>query len=252
MSSAVSDKQAIRALQTVQGFTSQRVVTVIGQEDSILTVNLAVHKRIMGAQRRGHAIGEQGAQALHRLQCYVAQGSSLHELVASNRKLFVTPDKLLRTTEADKVHTDLGQRLLSAEPLVVLGTRERLSAGEEIQPYAWRAQASLSGDTKAGKQLVERIRRFEGDPESRDRYRHFGAFVMLCVASGVTAGIEIFDVARGQLRMPYLLGRKAVRTTLEFMEDVGFQALSTRNQPLGPQDTNFYPTWSTAFSLRPT
>lgn len=250
MSSAVSDKQALRALQTVQGFTSQRVVTVIGQEDSILTVNMAVHKRIMGAQRRGHAIGEQGAEALQRLQHYVAQGSSLHELVAMNRKLFATPDKLLRTTESDKVHTDLGQRLLNAEPLIVLDARERMPAGEEIQPYAWRAQAALGGDTKAGKQLVDRIRRFEGDSETRDRYRHFGAFVMLCVASGVTAGIEIFDVARGQMRMPYLLGRKAVKTTLEFMEDVGFQALSTRNNPLGPQDTNFYPTWSTAFATR--
>ena len=250
MRPAVSDMQAIRALQTIQGFTSQRVVTVIGQEEQILMVNATVHSRIVGALRRGHPIGAEGQAALDDLRNYVAQGASLHELVAANRRMFATADKLIRSTEADKVHTDLGERLLKARPLKVLTTRERSPAAAEIQPYALRAQAALDGDTKAGKALVERIRNIEGNAETRDRFRHFGAFVMLCVASGVTAGIEIFDVARGQLRMPYLLGRRAIKTTLHFMEDVGFQALSTKNCPLGPADTNFYPTWSQAFAKR--
>ncbi|HSI03771.1 MAG: hypothetical protein ACAI38_17735 [Myxococcota bacterium] len=250
MCSAVSDKQAIRALQTIQGFTSQRVVTVVGQEEQILTVNLTVHSRIVGALRRGHPMGAEGHAAIDDLKSYVAQGSSLHELVAANRKLFATADKLIRSTEADKVHTDLGEQLLRARPLKILTTRERSPAAAEIQPYAWKAQAALGGDTRAGKALVERIRNIDGTAETRDRYRHFGAFVMLCVASGVTAGIEIFDVARGQVRMPYLLGRRAVKTTLHFMEDVGFQALSTKSCPLGPADTNFYPTWSQAFATR--
>ncbi len=250
MSTTVSDKQAIRALQTIQGFTSQRVVTVIGQEAQVLTVNLAVHSRVVGALRRGHHIGVAGQAALDALQRYVAQGSSLHELVASNRKMFAAADKLIRSAENDKVHTDLGEQLLKARPLQVLTARERSLAAAEIQPYAWKAQAALGGDTKAGKVLVERIRNYDGTAEMRDRYRHFGAFVMLCVASGVTAGIEIFDVARGQLRFPYLLGRRAIRTTLDFMEDVGFQALSTRECPLGPADTNFYPTWSQAFAAK--
>jgi hypothetical protein len=250
MSPAVSDKQALRALQLIQGFTSQRVVTVIGQEQRILTVNSVVHSRIVGASRRGHPIGAEGQAAIDDLRDYVGQGSSLHDLVAANRRLFAKADKLIRSTEADKVHTDLGEQLLKARPLKVLTTRERAAAAAEIQPYARRAQAALGGDNKAGKALVERIRNIDGTAETRDRFRHFGAFVMLCVATGVTAGIEIFDVARGQLRMPYLLGRRAIRTTLEFMEDVGFQALSTRNCPLGPQDTNFYPTWSQAFATR--
>ncbi len=250
MRPAVSDTQAIRALQTIQGFTCQRVVTVIGQEEQILTVNLTVHSRIVGALRRGHPMGVEGQGAIDHLRGYVAQGSSLHELVASNRKLFAVADKLIRSTESDKVHTDLAEQLLKAHPLEVLSTRERSPAVAEIQPYARRAEAALDGDTKAGKALVDRIRNVDGSAETRDRFRHFGALVMLCVASGVTAGSEIFDVARGQLRMPYLLGRRAIKATLHFMEDVGFQALSTKRCPLGPVDTNFYPTWSQAFGTR--
>lgn len=250
MCSAVSDRQALRALQTLQGFTSQRVVTVIGQEEQLLIVNATVHSRIRGAVARRHPMGIAADQALSDLQAYIGQGASLHELVAANRKLFATADKLIRSDESDKIHTDLGQRLILAEPLHVITAHEKAAIAAEIRPYASKAQAAIAGDTRAGKSLVQKIRSIQGDPETRDRFRHFGAFVMLCVSTGVTAGNEIFDVARGKLAMPYMLGRKAVRNTLHFMEDVGFEALSTSKQPLGNSDTNFYPTWSQAFITR--